>query len=52
MGDIVQEKLAELLAEPLTERHLFCKQTLASHFLQPQHVGTTLSHRGLTQSCH
>lgn len=33
-----------MLAEPLTEHHVLCKQTLLAHFPQPQHVGTTLSH--------
>ena len=28
-----KRSLAELLAEPLTERHLFCKQMLVAHFL-------------------
>lgn len=55
MGDTVQVKLArqrgplltlKLLAEPLTDRHLFCKQMLVTHFLQLQPVGTTVSHHG------
>lgn len=54
-GSLVQEKLAsrrsppcrsELLAEPLTERHVFWEQMLTvTHFFQPQHIGATLSHR-------
>lgn len=36
----------ELVAEPLTECHLSCKQILVAHLLQAQPVGTTLSRRG------